>query len=96
MSREKGKGPWRLVKRIAIIVAGSVVTLVGIAMLVLPGPAIIVIPLGVSILSTEVPMARRWMDKAKEWVRKKKRELATRRAMKRLKSALHGHGSRKM
>jgi putative membrane protein len=35
--------------------------LVGIAMLVLPGPAILVIPLGLAILATQFLWARRWL-----------------------------------
>ena len=50
----------RTAKKVCIIIAGSAVLLVGLAMVVLPGPAIIVIPLGLGILSSEVPIARRW------------------------------------
>ena len=40
-------------KRLIIVTAGFSVLLIGIAMIVLPGPAIIVVPLGLGILSTE-------------------------------------------
>jgi tellurite resistance protein TerC len=52
-------------KRIAIIVAGFSVLAVGIAMIVLPGPAIVVIPVGLGILSLEFAWARRWLHQIK-------------------------------
>ncbi len=53
----------RAQKFVVAVVGGSVV-LVGIAMLVLPGPAILVIPLGLAILATEFFWARRWLKQA--------------------------------
>ena len=57
---------YRLARRIAISVVGFTVLLVGIAMIVLPGPAIVVIPIGLGILGLEYAWARRWLQKAKE------------------------------
>ncbi|HXV35695.1 MAG TPA: TerC/Alx family metal homeostasis membrane protein, partial [Myxococcota bacterium] len=48
-------------RRIAIALIGSTLLLLGIAMLVLPGPAIAVIPFGLVVLSTEFVWARRWL-----------------------------------
>jgi 4-amino-4-deoxy-L-arabinose transferase-like glycosyltransferase len=45
---------------------GATVLLIGIALLVLPGPAFIVIPIGLAILATEYAWARRWLKKARE------------------------------
>ncbi|MDH3434799.1 MAG: PGPGW domain-containing protein, partial [Gammaproteobacteria bacterium] len=42
-------------------VLGSSILLVGLAMVVLPGPAILVVPLGLSILGIEFAWARRWL-----------------------------------
>jgi tellurite resistance protein TerC len=53
-------------KRIVIIVGGFTVLAVGIAMIVLPGPAFVVIPVGLGILSLEFAWARRWLEKVKE------------------------------
>lgn len=39
-------------KRFIIIVIGSTVLAAGIAMIVLPGPALVVIPIGLAILAT--------------------------------------------
>jgi hypothetical protein len=44
-------------KRIAVTVIGGVLVLAGLAMLVLPGPAILVIPLGFAVLGTEYAWA---------------------------------------
>ncbi len=46
------------VKRLMIGVAGFTVLLIGVAMIVLPGPAVIVIPVGLGILATEFVWAR--------------------------------------
>jgi uncharacterized protein (TIGR02611 family) len=57
---------YRLARRIAISVVGFTVLLVGIAMIVLPGPAVVVIPIGLGILGLEYAWARRWLQKVKE------------------------------
>lgn len=49
---------------------GMGVLFVGIAMLVLPGPAFVVIPIGLAILATEFAWARRWLNILKESVEK--------------------------
>ena len=54
-----------VVKRIVVAVVGGTVTLIGIALIVLPGPAFVVIPIGLSILATEFFWARRWLDKVR-------------------------------
>ncbi len=50
--------------RAAFIVAGAVIVLGGLAMLVLPGPAFLVIPIGLAILSLEFVWAGRLLDTA--------------------------------
>lgn len=52
-------------RRIVVAVIGGSVVLVGIAMIVLPGPAIVVIPLGLGILGLEFAWARHWLRKLK-------------------------------
>jgi tellurite resistance protein TerC len=56
----------RWVKRIAVMIVGSTVLAIGIVMIVLPGPAIIVIPVGLGILGLEFAWARRWLRRIKE------------------------------
>lgn len=50
-------------KRVVIIVVGSTILLSGVAMLVLPGPGIVVILLGLAVLGTEFAWARLWLKK---------------------------------
>lgn len=46
-------------------VVGATVLLIGIALLVLLGPAFVVISVGLAILVTEYVLARRWLRKAR-------------------------------
>jgi tellurite resistance protein TerC len=56
---------YRWARRIAIALVGGTVLLVGCAMVVLPGPAIIVIPAGLAILGLEFAWARVWLAKVR-------------------------------
>ena len=56
---------YRWARRIAISVVGGTVLAIGVAMIVLPGPAFVVIPLGLAILGAEYAWARRWLRKVK-------------------------------
>jgi len=57
--------PYRMAKRVAIGIVGGSVLVVGICMIVLPGPAFVVIPVGLGILGVEFAWARMWLKKAK-------------------------------
>jgi tellurite resistance protein TerC len=57
---------YKWARRVAVAIVGFTVLAVGIAMLVLPGPAFIVIPIGLGILGLEFAWARRWLRKVKE------------------------------
>ena len=52
---------YRQGRRLVILLLGTSVLLVGIAMIVLPGPALVVIPLGLAVLGIEFAWARRWL-----------------------------------
>ena len=52
---------YRQARRAVILLIGSSVLVIGAAMILLPGPAFIVIPLGLTILSIEFAWARRWL-----------------------------------
>ena len=56
----------KTIKRTVTVVVGGTVLLFGVALLVLPGPAFIVIPLGLAILAAEFTWARRWLRKARD------------------------------
>ncbi len=86
------------IKKIIVIVLGGTLLLFGIVLLVLPGPAFVVIPLGLAILATEFIWARRWLRRAKGMVHKHRarRTLAAlrysaRRKWHRLRRRLFGH-----
>jgi tellurite resistance protein TerC len=55
----------KVVRRVIVSVIGATVLLIGVALLVLPGPAFIVIPIGLAILATEYAWARRWLRKVR-------------------------------
>jgi uncharacterized protein (TIGR02611 family) len=55
----------KIIKRVMVSVVGATVLLIGVALLVLPGPAFIVIPVGLAILATEYAWARRWLKRAR-------------------------------
>ncbi len=60
----------RNLKRLFIAVIGGTVFLIGVAMIVLPGPAFIVIPAGLAILAVEFAWARVWLHKTREYIEK--------------------------
>ncbi len=57
---------YRHAKRLTILVIGITIIGIGVAMIVLPGPAIVVIPLGLLILATEFVWAQHVLNKIKE------------------------------
>jgi tellurite resistance protein TerC len=46
-------------KRLIVAVIGLTILVIGIAMIVLPGPAVVVIPVALGVLATEFAWARR-------------------------------------
>jgi len=57
---------YKVARRIVVGVVGTTVVLLGVALLILPGPALIVIPAGLAILALEFAWARRWLRIARE------------------------------
>jgi uncharacterized protein (TIGR02611 family) len=64
--RKKGSPVWR---RVIVFLAGGAILTIGLIMLVLPGPAIIFIPLGLAILASEFRWARKWLATGRQWLR---------------------------
>jgi tellurite resistance protein TerC len=56
----------RFARKVAVAVIGSTVLVFGIALIVLPGPAFVVIPLGLAILATEFLWARRLLRRVRQ------------------------------
>ncbi|MBM5810760.1 MAG: hypothetical protein FJ191_02165 [Gammaproteobacteria bacterium] len=54
---------YRWARRIVVGTIGGTVLLAGVAMLMLPGPAIVVMPIGLAILGFEFAWARRWLKR---------------------------------
>jgi uncharacterized protein (TIGR02611 family) len=53
-------------RRLIVTVVGFTVLLIGFTLLFLPGPAFLVIPLGLAILATEFVWARRLLRRVKD------------------------------
>ncbi|MDD5757880.1 MAG: PGPGW domain-containing protein [Desulfobulbaceae bacterium] len=56
-------------KRLIRIVIGTTILIVGVFMIVLPGPAVVVIPVGLMILATEFVWARKLMERFEKRVK---------------------------
>ena len=59
---------YKAARRIVVGVVGATVVLLGIVMIVTPGPAIVVIPVGLTILSIEFAWARHWLKRLRETI----------------------------
>ena len=62
-------------RRFFVISAGFGVLAVGLVMVVLPGPAILVIPTGLTILAKELGWARTVLDKGRTLAKKTRTRL---------------------
>jgi hypothetical protein len=69
LSKIWSTGNIKFVRRVIVSVIGATILLLGIALLVLPGPAFIVIPLGLAILASEYAWARRWLKQVRGMAR---------------------------
>jgi tellurite resistance protein TerC len=66
MRREHRPVTYRWARRIAVALLGGTVLAIGFALIVLPGPAFVVIPIGLAILGAEFAWARRWLRRVKK------------------------------
>ena len=55
-------------RKLIVAIIGGTVLLIGVALIILPGPAFIVIPIGLAILASEFAWARRALARAKAMV----------------------------
>jgi hypothetical protein len=60
------------VRKAIIGLIGGTILLLGIALIVLPGPAFIVIPIGLAILATEFAWARRAVQRTRGLIARQK------------------------
>lgn len=77
--REIIRVSWSHSRKAIILILGTATILVGIALIVLPGPAFIVIPAGLLILSTEFEWAHRLTRQCRVWLRRWRRKVRFRR-----------------
>lgn len=68
MFRSIANQTYKAARRVVIAVVGATVLLLGVIMLVTPGPGLIVIPLGLAILSIEFAWARSWLRKVRQTI----------------------------
>jgi tellurite resistance protein TerC len=61
----------KLLKKTVVILGGGALLIAGLALLVLPGPAFVVIPSALAILAIEFVWARRWLA----WLRERLKKL---------------------
>lgn len=69
-------------RQIVIAIVGVSVLLLGVLMIVTPGPAFVVIPLGLAILGLEFVWARRWLRKIRQLISQRGAEGRAERAEK--------------
>lgn len=66
---EIGELAWvaiRHVRRVFVLLAAVTLALVGVALLVLPGPGMLVLAAALALLATEFVWARRWVNRLRE------------------------------
>jgi uncharacterized protein (TIGR02611 family) len=76
--------------RAGFAVVGATVTLAGIAMLVTPGPAFVVIPIGLAMLALEFAWAERLLDRALDQAEIAQRKAAATTRLQRILGAVAG------
>lgn len=59
---------YKVARRIVVTIAGITVLIVGIVMVFAPGPATVVIPVGLAILGLEFAWARAWLKRIREGI----------------------------
>ncbi len=59
----------RTARRVVVAVIGGTIVLVGAVMVLLPGPAIIVIPAGLAVLATEFAWAKHLLKRMRDQTR---------------------------
>lgn len=61
-----GAMPYPWARRLVVSVIGGTIVLVGVALIFLPGPALLVIPVGLGILGLEFAWARSLLKRARD------------------------------
>lgn len=69
----------RQARRLIVTVVGTTVLLFGLALIFLPGPAFVVIPIGLGILGLEFAWARRLLQRVRRTISEQARNVRMRR-----------------
>jgi hypothetical protein len=77
MSGALGLNRWPRIRKIVVAAIGGTIVAVGIVLLVLPGPAFIVIPVGLIVLATEFAWAGHVLRRGKMVVHKARHGVRT-------------------
>jgi tellurite resistance protein TerC len=59
----------RTARRLLVALAGGAIVALGLVLLVTPGPALLVIPVGLGVLALEFETPRRWRGRLAAWIR---------------------------
>ena len=78
ISRMQNAPVW--VRRPVVTLIGGLLIVVGAVLLVLPGPGLLVMAVGLAVLATEYPAAQRLLDRIKVPIAKARARWASRRA----------------
>jgi len=62
------KETYKVAKRVVVAVVGLSILVIGIVMIIAPGPALILIPVGLAILGLEFAWARHWLKRLREGI----------------------------
>jgi tellurite resistance protein TerC len=57
---------YKIARRIAVTLVGTTILILGVVMIVTPGPALVFIPVGLAILGLEFAWARSWLRRLRE------------------------------
>ncbi len=71
---------YKAARRVVIGIVGATVLLIGLVMIVTPGPAIVIIPVGLAILSIEFAWARSWLKRLRASISNRNSKALDRRA----------------
>jgi tellurite resistance protein TerC len=71
---------YKIARRIAVTIVGTTILLLGVIMIVTPGPAIVFIPVGLAILGLEFAWARSWLRRLRESISANNSDSRARRA----------------
>ncbi len=82
---------YKMARRIVVFVVGFTVLIVGVVMIVTPGPAFVVIPVGLAILSIEFAWAKMWLSRVRKSISDGSSKIRGKRAQDRREQAEKSH-----